>query len=190
MSLFLSQIFLFLSAFPGNLLYHIVLVFSIGGALQGAIHLLLSSQFPQARRTVLGLAILLGLQVILLLVSLLPWQGPLGSQTVLPPLDRMITFLSLVWIIWLWTFPEPSRLADYATVLLNVLALTAFGVTLVFWMPSPLASFNTSSYETIWQGFCLTIALVGIIVLSIRKPNGWGNGLAILLLAVIGHLFT
>jgi signal transduction histidine kinase len=190
MSLFLSQIFLFLSTFPGNLLYHIVLVFSIGGALQGAIHLLLSSQFPQARRTVLGLAILLGLQVILLLVSLLPWQGPLGSQTVLPPLDRMITFLSLVWIIWLWTFPEPSRLADYATVLLNVLALTAFGVTLVFWMPSPLASFNTSMYETIWQGFCLTIALLGIIVLSIRKPNGWGNGLAMLLLAVIGHLFT
>jgi hypothetical protein len=69
MGLFLNQIDNLLTTSPGNLLYHIVLVFFIAGALQGAIHLLLSSQFPQARRIVLGLAVLLGLQIILILVS-------------------------------------------------------------------------------------------------------------------------
>jgi signal transduction histidine kinase len=190
MSLFLNQIYNLLTTSPGNLLYHIVLVFSIAGALQGAIHLLLSSQFPQARRTVLGLAVLLGLQIILILVSGLTWQGPLGSQTVLPPLDRVVTLLGLVWIIWLWAFPEPSRRADVATVLLNLVALIGFGLTLAFWIPGSLASFNTSIFETIWQGISLVVALLGILVLSVRKPNGWGNGLAMLLLALIGHLVS
>jgi len=188
MSLFLNQIYHLLTSSPGNLLYHIVLVFSIAGALQGAIHLLLSSQFPQARRTVLGLGVLLGLQIILIVVSGLTWQGPLGSQTVLPPLDRVVTLLGLVWIIWLWAFPEPSRRADAATVLLHLVALIGFGLTLAFWIPGSLASFNTSIFETIWQALSLVVALLGILVLTVRKPNGWGNGLAMLLLALIGHL--
>lgn len=190
MSLFLNQIYNLLTSPPGNLFYHIILVFSIAGALQGAIYLLLSSQFPQARRTVLGLAILLGLQVILILCSGLTWQGPLGLQKVLAPLDRVVTLLGLVWIIWLWAFPEPSRRADTATILLSAFAMIGFGLTLVFWIPGSPSSFNTSHFETIWQGFSLAVALLGILVLAARKPNGWGNGLAMLLLASIGHLVS
>ena len=91
MSLFFNQIFTLLTTPPGNLVYHIVLVFSIAGALQGAIQFLRSSQFPQARRMVLGLGILLGLQVFLFIVSGLAWQGLLDSKAVLPPLDRAVT---------------------------------------------------------------------------------------------------
>ena len=190
MSLFFTQIYDLLISTPGNLLYHIVLVFSIAGALQGAIHLLHSSQFPQALRTVFGLTILLALQVILFIVSGLSWQGPFGSQLILPPLDRLVTLLGLIWIIWLWAFPEPSRLADSATVLLSLLGLAAFGLTLVFWVPGLLASFNISIFETIWQSFSLAVVLLGIIGLALRRPNGWGNGLAMLLLALSGHLVS
>jgi len=190
MSLFFTQIYDLLTSTPGNLLYHIVLVFSIAGALQGAIHLLRSSQFPQALRTVFGLTILLALQVILFIVSGLSWQGPFGSQLILPPLDRLVTLLGLIWIIWLWAFPEPSRLADSATVLLSLLGLAAFGLTLVFWVPGLLASFNISIFETIWQSFSLAVVLLGIIGLALRRPNGWGNGLAMLLLALSGHLVS
>jgi signal transduction histidine kinase len=190
MSMFLTQIYNLLTIPPGNLLYHIVLMFSIAGTLQGAIHLLLSSQFPQARRTVIGLVILLGLQVILFLASGLTWQGRLFSVTIIPPLDRLITFLALTWIIWLWTFPEPSRLADAATVLLNLLGLIAFGLTLAFWKPDSLGGFNGSVFEKSWQGFTLAIIILGILGLSVRKPNGWANGLAMLLLALSGHLVS
>ena len=188
MSLFLNHIYNLLASPPGNLIYHIVIVFSIAGALQGAIRLLRSSQFPQARRAVFGLAILLGLQIILFLVSWLAWLGPLNSQSVLPPLDRVVTMLGLIWIAWLWIFPEPLRLADTATVLLTLLALTVFSLTLAFWLRNPAVSFNTSIYELIWQGFSLTVILLGILGLVLRRPNSWGNGLAMLLLALIGHL--
>jgi len=190
MSQFFTQIFTFLTTTPGNFVYHIVLVFSIAGTLPGAIHLLRSSQFPQARRTVFGLSILLGLQGFLFIASALALRGSLDSKTVLPPLDRAITLLSLVWITWLWAFPEPVRLADSATVLLNMLVLAFFGLTLVFWVQNHGAGFNTSIFEMLWQGFSLAVVLLGILALSMRRPNGWGNGLAMLLLAFIGHLLT
>ncbi len=190
MSLFFNKIFTLLITSPGNLIYHVLLVFLIAGTLQGAIHLLRSSQFPQARRTVFGLAILLGLQAILFIVSGLALQGLLDPKTVLPPLDRAVTLLALVWIIWLWAFPEPMRLADSATVLLNLLVLTLFGLTLAFWAQNPGTSFNGSTFEMIWQGFSLAVALLGILGLAMRRPNGWGNGLAMLLLAFIGHLLS
>jgi signal transduction histidine kinase len=190
MSLFLEQILTLLTTPPGNLIYHLVLVFSIAGALQGAVHLLQSSQYPQARRMVFGLGVLLGLQVILFIASGLAWQGLLVSQAVLPPLDRTVTLLSLVWIIWLWVFPEPVRLADAAAVLLNLLGLVLFGLTLAFWTPSSETGFNTSNFERIWQGFSLAVVVIGVLGLVRRRSNGWGYGLAMLILAFCGHLLS
>jgi signal transduction histidine kinase len=183
----LGKILTLVTTPPGNLVYHIVLVFSIAGALQGAIQHLRSSEFPQARRTVIGLCIMLGLQVVLFLTSGLVWQGVIRSQTFLPPLDRAVTLLMLIWIVWLWTFPEPSRLADAGTLLLNLLGLTAFALTLAFWMESPDRAFDQSGFESAWQIFSLGIALLGILGLVIRQPNSWGNGLAMLILAFCGH---
>ncbi len=188
MSQFLGQILTLLTTPPGNLIYHIVLVFSIAGALQGAIQSLRSSNFPQARRTVIGLGIMLGLQLVLFVISGLTWQGLLNSQMVFPPLDRAVTLLTLVWIAWLWAFPEPVRLADAATLLLNLLGITVFGLTLVFWAQKPASSFNLSGYETVWQVFSIAVILLGTLGLVLRKPNGWSNGLAMLILGFFGHL--
>jgi len=188
MSQFLGQIFTLLTTPPGNLVYHIVLVFSIAGALQGAIQSLRSSNFPQARRTVIGLSIMLGLQLLLFAVSALTWQGLINSQLVFPPLDRAVTLLTLIWIAWLWAFPEPFVLADAATLLLNLLGITLLGLTLALWVQKPSSSFNLSGYEIIWQVFSIAIVLIGTLGLVLRKPNGWSNGLAMLILGFFGHL--
>ena len=87
MSQFFNQVFLLLNSTPGNLIYHIVLVFSIAGTLLGVIHLLRTSQIPQIRRTVFGLGILLGLQVILFVASGLVLRGLLDLENGSPP-DR------------------------------------------------------------------------------------------------------
>jgi len=190
MSVFLNQLFSLLITSPGNLIYHIVLVFSIAGTLLRAIQFLRSSQFPQARRTVFGLGVLLGLQVFLFIISGMILPGFLHPEIVLPPLDRAGTLLALVWIAWLWVFPEPSRLADITTGLLSILVLTFFGLTLVFWGQNPGTSFNSSTFEMIWEGLSIVFVLLSIIGLVIRKPNRWSYGLSMLLLAFIGHLFS
>jgi len=188
MSQFLGQIYTLLTIPPGNLVYHIILVFSIAGALLGAVQSLRSSNFPQARRTVIGLSILLGLQLFLFVGSALTWQGLVNSQLIIPPLDRAVTLLTLVWIAWLWAFPEPLRMADAATLLLNLLGITVLGLTLAFWSQKPASFFNRTVYETVWQVFSLAVILLGTLGLVLRKPNGWSNGLAMLILAFLGHL--
>jgi signal transduction histidine kinase len=190
MSLFFGQIFTLLTAPPGNLIYHIVLVFSIAGALLGAIQSLRSTNFPQEQRTVIGLGILLGLQLVPVIASGLIWWGVLNAQVILPPLDRAVTLLSLVWIIWLWAFPEPVRLADAATLLLSLLGVAVLVLTLAFWAQNPTNSFNLSWYETGWQIFSIAVIVLGILGLVLRKPNGWGYGLGLLILGLVGHFAT
>jgi len=167
-----------------------VLVFTIAGTLQGAILFLRSSQFPQARRTVLGLGILLGLQVVLFIISGLALRGWLDSRIVLPPLDRLMTLLALIWIAWLWVFPEPLRLSDFSTWLLSLVVLGLFGVTLALWSQKPGTSFNASIFEKVWQLISMAVVLLGTLGLLRRRPNGWGNGLAMLILAFVGHLLS
>jgi len=190
MSLFFNQILTLLTNPPGNLIYHVVLVFTIAGTLQGAILFLRSSQFPQARRTVLGLGILLGLQVVLFIISGLALRGWLDSKIVLPPLDRLMTLLALIWIAWLWVFPEPLRLSDFSTWLLSLVVLGLFGVTLALWSQKPGISFNASIFEKVWQLISMAVVVLGTLGLLRRRPNGWGNGLAMLILAFVGHLLS
>jgi len=184
-----SRAFSLLADPPGNLIYHLVLVFSISGALQAAfIHWRISA-FPQARRTVIGLMVLMIPQVILFVISGLGWQGIINLTVFLPPLDRAMTLIGLLWIIWLWAFPEPGRATDAVTVLLTLFIATALALSLAAWGQQPSGTFyNTTTQDFIWQIVSLAFIATGIILLVSRRPNGWGNGLAVLTIALFGHI--
>ncbi len=185
----LSQIFGFLTKPEGSLIYHLILVFSIGNALQSAYSHWRSSEFPQARRTMFGLGVLITAQIGLFLISALGTQGIVNLPLFLPPLDRAVTLFSLVWITWLWAFPEPSRAADAATWLLSLLVAAGFGLTLVAYSAQPsLQSYNLTAFDGFWQIASIGFSVFGLLVLFLRRPNGWGNGAAMLLLGLIGHV--
>ncbi len=183
-----TQAFSLLADPPGNLLYHLVLVFSISGALQAAfIHWRISA-FPQARRTVIGLTVLMLPQVILFVISGLGWQGIINLTAFLPPLDRAMTLIGLVWLIWLWSFPEPNRAIDAGTILLTLFIATGLALGLAAWGDQASGTlYNTTFQEFIWQIASLLLIAVGIVILVVRRPNGWINGLAVLIIALVGH---
>lgn len=188
MGTYFLETFNFLTVPPGNLVYHLVLVFSIGGALQGAFMHWRISEFPQARRTVVGLSILLLLQIGLFLASGLIWQGVVESNVLLPILDRAVMLVGSIWLIWLWAFPEPSRPSDAASVLLTLLTVAGAALNIIERQSSPTMSFNGSLADIVWQIFSLGVLAVGLVTLLMRRPNGWGNGFAFLCLGFIGHL--
>ena len=184
-----SQIFSLLTAPPGNLIYHLVLVFSIASALQSAFNHWRSSEFPQARRTMVGLGLLLCAQFFMFAFSGLGWQGLINPTASLPPLDRAFTLFSIVWITWLWSFPEPSRPADAAAILLSLLIAAAMGLSLLTWPPqSSLTTYNVTIDDLLWQIASLGLIFLGALTLLIRRPNGYGNGLAVMALIFLGHL--
>ncbi len=188
MSALFRQIFSLLTAPPGNLVYHLVLVFSIAGALQSAFNHWRSSEFPQARRTMLGLGLLLLAQFFLFLFSGLGWQGLINPTASLPPLDRAFTLFSILWITWLWAFPEPSRSVDASATLLSLLLGAAMALSLLTWPPqSSITTYNITLDDLLWQIASIGLIVIGVLLLLIRRPNGYGNGLAVLAIAFLGH---
>ena len=189
MGAFLSQIVSLLTVPPGNFIYHVVLVFSVAGTLQLAFTHWRSSEFPQARRTMLGLGLLLAVQVLLFGVSGLAWQGLLNSDISLPVLDRAFSVFSIIWVTWLWAFPEPSRPADAGAALLSVFLVAVTGFALLTWSSRFAAqSYNFSVDDLLWQAASIGLILSGGLTLLVRRPNGFGNGLAMLVILLLGHI--
>ncbi len=129
MDAFTSLILTQLTVPPGDLIYYIVLVFAVASALQSAFNHWRVSEFPQARRAFVGLGVLLAVQVVMFVFSGLGWQHLIDPKAVLPPMDRAFIVFSIIWITWLYAFPEPSRMADAGAALLSVLVITALGLS-------------------------------------------------------------
>jgi len=174
---------------PGSLIYHLVLAFSIAAALQASLNHWQVTLLPQVRRTVFGLSLLLALRFILFVLAGIAWQGLVNEQTLLPPIDRAVTLLGMILVLWVWVFPEPSRRADAATLILGLLALTALALNLVWWWgQAGLEDYKTSLPGQASEIAAAGVAALGLLLLLIRKPNGFGFGAAMLALLVAGHL--
>ena len=185
----MQQLFSLFVAPPGSLIYYLVMAFSIIAALQlcligrqGA------SKFP-ARRLLLGLGMVLAGQVVLFIASGLAWQGFINSHVVLPVLDRAATTFALLWIAWLWAFPLANRVADGAVALLSLVVVIAAGFSMNNWglYPSNL-NFNGSDFDLGWEIASLAVVLLGMFLLFLRRPDGWGMGLSMLTFNLAGHL--
>ena len=183
-----NQIFSFMTSQQGSVIYHILLVSSIAFGLQSAFNHWRSSDFPQARRTMVGLGILLLVNILMFIVSGLGWQQALNLNVLLPPLDRAFVLLGLVWVTWLWAFPEPSNAADSAAALLSLLIASIAVLSLADQTALAQPSFNATTQDGLWQVASIGLTLVGALILLIRRPSGWGNGLAFLILAFLGHM--
>jgi len=189
MSAFFQQIITIITTPPGNLAYHLVLAFSVMGASVSALAFWRATELPQARRMSLGLGLLLLLRVVAFLAAGLAWQGIVDDHLYLPPLDRALTLLSLVLIIWLWAFPAPSRLADAATALLALLAIVLSGLALAWWSRQELSfSFNASPLARLGEAASLALLLLGSIALVAGRPAGWPAGLWTLGIFSAGHI--
>jgi signal transduction histidine kinase len=189
MSAFTSLILTQLTVPPGDLIYFIVLVFVVASALQSAFNHWRASEFPQARRAFVGLGILLGGQVLMFMFSGLGWQNIVDPKTILPPMDRAFIMFCIIWITWLYAYPEPNRIADAIATILSLFVLTALGVSLLLWQPQVAAlSYNQTVDDFLWQIGSLSLSLFCIAVLFIRKPNGMWYGIILLALGFSGHL--
>ncbi len=180
----------FLANPPGNLVYILAVSFTLIGALQGAINQWRAFHYPQALRMMFGLALLLGFQMFLFLLSGLMEEGIIQGRALLPVFDRAGLLLSLIWVVWIWAFPEASRYDDTATALLSLLVMAALAFGCVAYMdgnPAP-GTFNVSAQSFYWSVGGVLLLILGIFVLLVRRPTNWGTGLAVVSLALVGFL--
>jgi hypothetical protein len=189
---FYNQLSNILIASPGNLVYHLTLIFVLVICLQAVLSRNFNPQLAKQGRVMLTLALLLVLQIGLFLVSTFTWQGILDQHLYLPPMDRFVTTLSLILLVWIWNFPRNGRFVDIVTLLLSLVTVVLFIFTLSAWSTqSATAVFNSSWLDWGWSVFSIFILFSGVLVLLVQKPPAWGVGLFvfnIILLAFIAHM--
>jgi signal transduction histidine kinase len=184
----LEQVFSLLTTDLGSLVYHLVLAFSIAGAFQMSLAQEQRETSAETRRALLGLGLLLGLQLLLFASSGLVWQGVVSAGAWLPSIDRGVTLISLVVIIWLWAVPEHTPGADAAAFLLVTLAGASAILVGLWWSQQPAGSFNGTGADIAYQVGSLVLLILGLLVLIVRKPSAWGSGLWMLGLLALGHI--
>ena len=194
MSDFIQLVLNQLTVPPGDLIYYIVLVFVIASALQSAFNHWRASEFPQAKRAFIGLGVLLFAQIFMFIFSGLGWQELVDPKSILPPMDRGFLAFAIIWITWLYAFPEPNRSGDAVATLLSMFIFTALGLSLISWnqqIANPEAavlSYNLTLDDLFWQIGSLIFAALGMAVIFIRKPDGMWYGILLLLIGFLGHL--
>ncbi|NMB89987.1 MAG: GAF domain-containing protein, partial [Chloroflexi bacterium] len=183
----IGQLFSIIITPPGNLVYHLVLAFSLLATLQAVLGRPVPASSGVRNRTLIGLGLLLAGQVILFICSGLAWQGVIDSRLLLPPLDRLIIFWSLLWIVWMWAFPESNRWADVAAGLLSLVAVILFVYTITLWGASQATSaFNASTADWAWSILSSLVVIAGMFFLLITRPRGWETGFSFLTINLIG----
>ena len=181
------------SELPGSLVYHLVLVFTLGFAATLALargRSLLRDGV--ALRSALGAGLLFGLHLATLGVTLLGALNLVNSYVAAPPLDRAVATLCILIVLWLFLTPRPSRLADAVLSLAVLFVAVALGLSWFTWAPAArtVAYYNGTAQETAWELAQLGLLALGLLItigLAFRRHPRWPLGLTILGLLAAGH---
>jgi signal transduction histidine kinase len=189
MSALFAQIGSLLTAPPGNLIYQLVLAFSVAGALQAAFLRWRASGAPQDRRAALGLGVMLAALAGYFLLGITVAVLFPAAQLILPPLDRALSLILLIWPIWIWVFPERSRQPDLGVLIVTGLAVVAAALSVVLGRsPATGGGFNQSLSNVLWQLVTVVVLVLGAALLYIRRTDGFPIGMAFVFIALVGHI--
>lgn len=183
-----EQLIVLLTVPPGNLVYHLVLAFSIAGALPGALTLWQRSGMDTGRRMVIGLGWMLLAQLLLIINA-----GLARFFTVfeawLPVLDRAVYGFGLIILIWMWVFPRGSRRVTSGSIILSIATLLLALISGLWWSnQTAIQAFNGSGLDLIWTGLFIVLTIAGGLALVLRRPAGYGFGLGMFSLLMLGEV--
>src|SRR3990172_11714705 len=174
----LSQIYKVLVEPPGNLIYHLVIVFAAMVGLQTVFLLDSPANKRISNRMKIGLLVILAGQVFLFIVSALGWQKIIDPQLVLPLMDRMVIIISLIWVGWMVINPPSTKYTDLAVGILTAGAFIFFAFTLVTSTKvAARVDFNGSPYHSNWGGVLLLISIAVLLLFGHFLPDNWGTDL-------------
>lgn len=189
MTILMEQFIRLIASDTGSLTYRLVLAFSIVIAFYLAIERDAGSARVR-RRMLFGLGLLLLLQIGLFVVSALAWQTMIDGRILLPPLDRAVSLISLLVLIWMWAFPEPASTADAGAIFIGLLIAggTAAGTSAWAKLPPP-QPFNGTGVDIYASAAGIALVVLGMTLLAIRRPVGFVYGLVMLAIEGAGFGF-
>jgi len=174
---------------PGNLLFHLVLAFSVLFAIQNVMLWPLDLSSPIRRTLIVGLSVALAGQILLFISAGLAWQNLLVLPSFLPALERMVLSLTLFWLGRLWLFPAPNVRIDRLSMVLTF----SFPLIFLFELLYAPASgqnlgYNTTLFDQIWTVIIITLSITGLIIALTRSSPVAGEGFGVMGFILAGGL--
>jgi signal transduction histidine kinase len=193
----LEQIIQVLTGSPGNVIYHLVTLFSLQVVFALSLtHWRRDKSDHLMRRTMWASGAIFAGRFALLLAGLAVSSNPATAVSVLPPLEQAINTATAVLIVWALVpqFDNQPHLGDTIVAIL----LLIIGVMYIFfaqsWPDMALSgtTYNETTQATVWAVMQLLTLLLGVI-LTFTQRSLWfslqQNILFILLLAYVIHLW-
>ncbi len=174
---------------PGNLLFHLVLAFSVLFALQNVMLWPLDLSSPIRRTLIVGLSVALTGQILLFISAGLAWQNLLVLPSFLPALERMVLSLTLFWLGRLWLFPAPNVRIDRLSMVFTFSFPLVFLFELLY-APASVQSlgYNTTLFDQIWTVITIALSITGLIIALTRSSPVAGEGFGVMGLILAGGL--
>lgn len=182
-----SNIFNALADHPGNLVYHMVVGFSLLLANVLAVSQVIKNRNNKsAWQVVTGCSILLFYQVILIILffsSLSPTAPHLAI------IERLIAALTIIWLAWMLVETDRRYILTIGCIILSILLLLPSAVSLLMINQANLTGVTTThTIDILWQSSALVLILIAIFMLLITRPGQYLVGLGILLILAAGHM--
>jgi nitrogen-specific signal transduction histidine kinase len=128
------------------------------------------------------------LQGIGLAGDLLPsfWNAP-SLPILLANGDQALELLLGFALVWFFLFPRKSKPGDRWMIGLTIVLLILAGASFVFLYFYPvIGAFNGNILSSAWYSLRCVVLLVGLMLLLIRRPGGWGLSCLALLIFLLG----
>ncbi|GEM_PF-2967728 len=141
-----------------------------------------------SRRLVIGLLVMLFMELVALITTLLVGNDPVAGRLWLPPIDRLQMSFLLLFVMWIWAFPESSPWPDALAILVALGLVAGFVLTLNLWsLAGPTGNFNSHWLDLGWQLASLGFLVLMSVIIYVRRVRLWGAGILTGLLFICGH---
>ena len=185
----MTQALVFLSLPPGDVVYHLAILFAIEAMLAMTWR---HRHEGLTRRWALASAGLTAGQLLLILAAVLSALKAIASPlAITPPLERLVEVVSLGWLAWAFVpLLQDHPVAGKALALGNLIAATilyAWAAPQWFSVSSQGTPFNVTAQNGVWSTWALALSLVAVMLSLARRREGWAFSLVAFALMAAGH---
>jgi GAF domain-containing protein/HPt (histidine-containing phosphotransfer) domain-containing protein len=191
---FLAQLTQIVSVAPGDLVYHLVVLFAIEATLMIAIGEGRRANWQRGTlQVMLAAGGLLLARSLLVIVALLSAARVANSAWIAPPLERLVSVASLGLLIWAFL----PLMKDYPQAGLVLVVVNLFGALVLYAVLAPqwyaesqLAqkAYNATPADWVWNVWAAALALFALVAAVVRRRGQWGILAAVFSLLFLGHV--
>ncbi|NLE46695.1 MAG: hypothetical protein GX620_18440, partial [Chloroflexi bacterium] len=177
---------------PGDLIYYLVTVFAIQLILGIAVgHWVRHREDPGAGRLLILASAFTLARLLLVFVAGLDRAGVLSANTVIPPVERFLSFVLVPVTLWALLPVSESyyRLSILALLLIILAALLAYAASATLWLRhyAEGVAFGGDWQALVWAAATAVAVAVAFVTNLVWRSNEWSATACLLTLWFVGH---